>query len=111
MQKISLTTLCTATMLGISSLANAADPTSSTVAAAKNMPEESMVVLEGTIAPGETAETYVLTDSTGSIDIVVDEEDMQGMNLNADTVVIVEGEIDQNGDNMEIDVDEITLAQ
>ena len=111
MQKISLAALCAATILSISSLANAADQTPSTVAAAKNMPEESMVVLEGTIAPGETEEMYVLTDSTGSIDIVVDEKDMQGMNLNADTVVIVEGEIDQNGDNMEIDVDEITLAQ
>ena len=111
MQKVLLATLFAGALLTINSFANAADKTPSTVAAAKNMPEETIVVLEGTIAPGETEEMYVLTDSTGSIDIVVDEEDMQGMNINADTVVIVEGEIDQNGDNMEIDVDEITLAQ
>ena len=77
----------------------------------KNMPEETIVVLEGTIAPGEDEEMYVFTDNTGSIDVVIDEEDMEGLNIGANDIVIIEGEIDQNGDNIEVDVEEITLAQ
>ena len=111
MQKVLLATLFATALLTINSFANAADKTPSTVAAAKNMPEETIVVLEGTIAPGEDEEMYVFTDNTGSIDVVIDEEDMEGLNIGANDVVIIEGEIDQNGDNIEVDVDEITLAQ
>ena len=111
MQKILLTTLFATALLTISSIANAADKTASTVAAAKSMPEETIVVLEGTIAPGEDEEMYVFTDNTGSIDVVIDEEDMEGLNIGANDIVIIEGEIDQNGDNIEVDVEEITLAQ
>ena len=63
------------------------------------------------IAPGEDEEMYVFTDNTGSIDVVIDEEDMEGLNIGANDIVIIEGEIDQNGDNIEVDVEEITLAQ
>lgn len=111
MQKVLLATLFATALLTINSFANAADKTPSTVAAAKNMPEETIVVLEGTIAPGEDEEMYVFTDNTGSIDVVIDEEDTEGLNIGANDIVIIEGEIDQNGDNIEVDVEEITLAQ
>ncbi len=85
-------------------------PTHTTVDQISNLPEESMVILQGNITQNLGEEMYVFTDSTGNINVEIDAEDLNGLNLTPDQTVIITGEVDKNGDVNEIDVEEITVV-
>ncbi len=85
-------------------------PTQTTVDQISNLPEESMVILQGNITQNLGEEMYVFTDSTGNINVEIDDEDLNGLNLTPDQTVVITGEVDKNGNVNEIDVEEITVV-
>ena len=116
MKNFSLTLLLAVSCIAISSFANAkymgpSDAKKTTVSEAQTMPDDSFVILEGTITSKTGSETYIFADDTGSIAVEIDNEDMNGVNINAEDIVIIQGEIDKNGNLVEVDVDEIMLAK
>ena len=117
MQKLSLAVLLASACLALSPAANAeytgpaADKTTSTVSEAKAMPDNSAVILQGTLATASGDEMYIFTDGTGSINVEIDDGDLEGLNIGPNDVVMIEGEIDRTGNAVEIDVDEIVLAK
>ncbi|MBE6452755.1 MAG: NirD/YgiW/YdeI family stress tolerance protein [Alphaproteobacteria bacterium] len=119
MKKISQLAIMIGTCLFINSIANAQNmnppqaptPTKTTVEQAKNMPDESFVIMEGTITSNLGDEVYVFTDSTGSINIEIDDEEWNGINPNTDEIIMIQGEIDKDGNIVEIDVEEVMMPQ
>lgn len=121
MKKSLFTTMIAAALLSLSSMAYAQEnnqapsvsstPAKSTVEAAKTMPDESMVILEGTITSDLGDEMYVFTDSTGSINIEIDDEEWNGVSPDSDMVIMIQGEVDKDGNLVEIDVEEVMMPQ
>ncbi len=117
MQKFSLAVLLASACLAFGSAADAKytgpaeGKTTSTVSEAQAMPDDAPVVLQGTISSASGDEMYIFTDGTGSINVEIDDDDMAGLNISPNDVVMIQGEIDRNGNTVEIDVDEIILAQ
>ena len=119
MKQFSLFTILASTCIFMSTITNAQDmtppqaasPTKTTIEQAKNMPDESFVIIEGTITSNLGDETYVFTDSTGSINIEIDDEEWNGINPNTNEVIMIQGEIDKDGNIVEIDVEEVMMPQ
>ena len=116
MKKLSLALLLATSCIFANSFADAnytgpSDAKKSTVSEVQNMPDDSFVILEGTITSKTGNEAYIFADSTGSIAVEIDDEDMNGVNVGAEDIVIIQGEVDKNGNLIEIDVDEIMLPQ
>ncbi|MBR2034079.1 MAG: NirD/YgiW/YdeI family stress tolerance protein [Alphaproteobacteria bacterium] len=116
MKKFSLAILLATSFIAISSYANAkytgpSDAKKTTVSEVANMPDDSFVILEGTITSKTGNEAYIFADSTGSVAIEIDDEDMNGVNVGAEDIIIIQGEVDKNGNLVEIDVDEIMMPQ
>ena len=116
MKKLSLAALLTASVIAVSSVADAQNNNSannmnpSTVSQAQNMADDTFVVLQGMITSKTGDEMYIFTDNTGTIAVEIDDDDMAGLNLTPQDVVIIQGEIDKNGNVVEVDVDEIVMA-
>ena len=119
MKKLSLLSLTILSAISLSLNANSQDmpannastPTKTTVEQAKNMPDNSLIVMEGTITSNLGDETYVFTDSTGSINIEIDDEDWNGVPPNTEEIIMIQGEVDKDGNLVEIDVEEVMLPQ
>lgn len=119
MKKISLLALMAVNLITLSSIANADTmqppakpiPTKATIEQAKNMPDNSFIIIEGTITSDLGNETYVLTDSTGSINIEIDDEEWNGISPNTEEIIMIQGEVDKDGNLTEIDVEEIMMPQ
>ena len=117
MKNFSLALLLASTCLFVGFSANAmyqgpgsAENSKSTVAQVKEMPDESMVLMEGTITSQEGSETYIFTDSTGTINLEIEADDWNGQKINAEDIVLIQGEVDKDGNLVEVDVEEITLV-
>lgn len=81
-----------------------------TVEEAMGMNDEAMVVLKGNLKKGMGEEMYVFTDSTGSINVEIDQEYWNKSKVQAEDMVIITGEVDKSGNVVEIDVDEIMMT-
>ncbi|ULQ58896.1 NirD/YgiW/YdeI family stress tolerance protein [Brucepastera parasyntrophica] len=81
--------------------------TVSTVAEAKKMRDDTNVSLEGKITRHLGGDKYLFTDSTGTVRIEIDEDKWGGLNVGAEDVVIIYGEVDKKVGKVEIDVDRI----
>ena len=82
-----------------------------TVEQANGMDDEAFVMLKGNISKALGNEMYMFTDSTGDIVVEIDDDDWNGQNISPEDVVIITGEVDKGLTNVEIDVDEISLAK
>ena len=82
-----------------------------TVSEALLMEDDTPVALVGTISQNLGDEKYQFKDSTGTIVIEVDDEDWNGMSPNVNDVLIITGEIDKEGNVVEVDVDNIALQK
>ena len=119
MKQFSLLTLALGTCMLINATANAQEmtppqaptPTKATVEQVKNMPDESFVIMEGTITSNLGDEVYVFTDSTGSINIEIDDEEWNGVTPNSNEIIMIQGEVDKDGNIVEIDVEEVMMPQ
>ncbi len=115
MKKLNILTILAAgiIMFGSATFAGFTGPSNAsktTVDKAKNMPDETMVIIEGSITKNLGDDMYIFTDSTGDITVEIDDDDWNGINVGVNDVIIITGEIDKNGDIVEIDVDEVALA-
>ncbi|MCY1179985.1 Bacterial OB fold (BOF) protein [compost metagenome] len=83
-----------------------------TVKAAEAAADDTPVVLEGTVSKRIRGEHYEFKDATGSIRVEIDDEDWpSGAQVSDSTKVRLVGEVDNDRDGREIDVDRVELVQ
>lgn len=83
-----------------------------TVAQAKEMADDTYVVLQGTIESSLGDEKYLFKDATGTIRVEIDDEDWQGLTVTPKDKVEIKGEVDTHLTKpADIDVDSITLVK
>ena len=78
-----------------------------TVAEAKNLRDDSPVVLRGKIERFLGDEKYLFTDSTGTITIEIDNRLWAGLSINQNDTVEISGEVDKDFHGVEIEVNSI----
>lgn len=79
---------------------------------AKAMNDDVNVTLRGTIQQNAGDEIYIFTDNTGSINVEIDDDVWNGVQVNPQDIVEISGEIDKSGNQVEIDVEQISkIAQ
>ncbi|SDO54222.1 NirD/YgiW/YdeI family stress tolerance protein [Pseudomonas jinjuensis] len=83
-----------------------------TVKAAEAAADDTPAVLEGTVVKRIRGEHYEFKDATGSIRVEIDDEDWpSGAQVSDSTKVRLVGEVDNDRDGREIDVDRVELVQ
>lgn len=76
-----------------------------TVEQVRGMSDNSPVIIQGYILRKNGENSYVFQDTTGTINLEIDEEDWGGMTVSPNDFVEVWGEVDRNGSSMiEVDV-------
>ncbi|MBO4700245.1 MAG: NirD/YgiW/YdeI family stress tolerance protein [Alphaproteobacteria bacterium] len=79
-----------------------------TVEQVRAMPDDSPVIVRGYLLRQNGENSYVFQDTTGTINLEIDEEDWGGLTVSPTDMVEVWGEVDKNGMSMmEIDVSAI----
>lgn len=79
-----------------------------TVQDVRNMPDDSPVVIRGYMLRQNGENSYVFQDTTGTINLEIDEEDWGGQTFSPNDFVEVWGEVDKNGMSVvEVDVSAI----
>jgi len=81
------------------------------VAEAKAMADDAVVIIQGNITQSLGDEKYTFTDGKETIVVEIDDEDWKGLNVKPEDVVVITGEVDKGWNSIEIDVDEIVLAK
>ena len=84
---------------------------STTVAEALKMGDDTAVVLEGKIEKSLGKEQYMFSDATGSVTIEIDNDDWRGVTVTPNDTVIIRGEVEKDFFKTEIDVDAIELKK
>ena len=84
---------------------------STTVAEALKMGDDTSVVLEGKIEKSLGKEQYMFSDATGSVTIEIDNDDWRGVTVTPNDTVIIRGEVEKDFFKTEIDVDAIELKK
>lgn len=79
-----------------------------TIEEAKNMGDDTYVVLQGTIEQSLGDEKYMFKDNTGTIKVEIDNEDWNGLSVAPTDVVEIKGEVDKGWTSIEIEVDQIS---
>ncbi|WP_434778091.1 YgiW/YdeI family stress tolerance OB fold protein [Neisseria sp. Ec49-e6-T10] len=77
----------------------------STIAQAKNLVDDSYVVLRGKLVQQIDSEKYLLKDNTGEIVVEIDHDKWGGLNVGPNDLVQIKGEIDKDWHSLEVDVD------
>lgn len=75
------------------------------------MNDETPVMLQGTITQSLGDNMYVFSDSTGNINIEIEEDEWNGNSFSPNMVVTINGEVDKEGNLSQIDVSEVQMAQ
>jgi uncharacterized protein (TIGR00156 family) len=78
-----------------------------TVAEAKNLRDDSPVLLRGKIERFLGDEKYVFSDDSGTITIEVDDRLWASLSVSQDDIVEISGEVDKNFRGVEIEVNSI----
>ena len=79
----------------------------SKISAVQNMPDDSMVYIQGYITQNLGNEMYVFQDDTGSMNIEIDDELMAGNATSPTTVVWIAAEVNKEGDITSLEAEEI----
>lgn len=80
-----------------------------TVAAAQAASDDTPVVLQGHIIQKLKDEKYEFKDTTGSITVEIDDEDLPPVAFNDKTLVKLTGEVDRSLVGRDIDVDTVEI--
>ncbi|GHT07742.1 hypothetical protein FACS1894139_16490 [Planctomycetales bacterium] len=75
-----------------------------TVLAAKKLPDDTLVLLQGTIVQSLGDEKYLFQDSSGEIVIDIDRKVWRGLSVGISDRVEIYGEVDVEHGEVEIDV-------
>ncbi len=118
MKKFTLAALAAATAISFSAAAYAANqggytgPATNVISVEQiqGLNDDTYVILQGNITQALGDEMYVFSDGTGTINVEIDDDDWNGLNVGPNDLVVIRGEIDKNGNVVEVDVDEVTLA-
>lgn len=118
MKKFTLAALMAATAISFSAAAYAANqggytgPATNVISVEQiqGLNDDTYVILQGNITQALGDEMYVFSDGTGTINVEIDDDDWNGLNVGPNDLVVIRGEIDKNGNVVEVDVDEVTLA-
>ncbi|MBR1840545.1 MAG: NirD/YgiW/YdeI family stress tolerance protein [Alphaproteobacteria bacterium] len=79
----------------------------SKVSSVQNMPDDSMVYLQGYITQNLGDEMYVFQDDSGTMNIEIDDDLMTGNTIAPTTVVWVAAEVNKDGDVTSLEAEEI----
>lgn len=79
-------------------------PGLSSVAQAKTLRDDAWVVLEGNIIKQVGHELYEFRDTSGTVNVDIDDKYWLGQTVSPGTKVRIEGEIDKDWNSVEIDV-------
>lgn len=86
-------------------------PDLTSIVQAKTFHNDAWVVLVGHIIKQVGHELYEFKDSSGSAYIEIDDKHWMGQTLSPDKKVRIEGEVDKEWNNFEIDVKKIQVVQ
>ena len=81
----------------------------STVQSVQNMPENTMVVMQGNISKRIEKDKYMFNDNTGEMMLEIEGYAWNGQDVAPTDVVTVVGEIDKDGNMTIVEVDEVML--
>lgn len=82
-----------------------------TVAETAGLPDDSEVRLEGFIVKALGDEEYEFRDDSGTLVVEIDDEDWGGLEVTPELKVQLHGEIDQERQAVEIDVDAVRAVE
>lgn len=89
-----------------------ATTTLSTVKAAKKMSDDDNIVLEGFIVKQIKSEHYLFTDSTGEIEIEIEDKDLRGIVVTPQAKIRIIGEVEKSFlSDAKIDVDSVQIIK
>lgn len=81
-----------------------------TVAQARNMPDDTYVILTGNLVSKVGDETYIFRDRSGEIRVEIDDKYFRGLEIGPNDTVRITGEVDKDfGKNIEIDVKQMLV--
>lgn len=84
------------------------DAATTTVEQAKSLRDDAWVVLEGNIVRKVGKELYEFRDSTGTVNVDIDDNNWGGVSITPTDKVRIEGEVDKDWNSVEIDVKKVT---
>lgn len=84
------------------------DVANTTVEQAKSLRDDAWVALEGNIVRKMGKELYAFRDSSGTINVEIDDDLWNGVTITPNDKVRIEGEVDKDWNSVEIDVKKVT---
>ena len=111
---LSLLAICGLTLL--SSNAMAADaakaPTKpiSKISDVKAMPDDTEVVIQGVIVQNLGDENYLVKDDSGTVNIEIDEDLVQGNTITPEAEVLITATVDQEGNVTSLEAEEVQFV-
>lgn len=81
----------------------------STVQDAQNMPEDTMIVLQGNISKRIKKDKYLFNDNTGEMVVEIEGYAWNGQEVSPTDVITIVGEIDKDGNITMVEVDEVMM--
>lgn len=94
---------------GMMSSFNGGLVSATTVAQAKDLADDSWVVLRGQIVRQVGKKDYIFKDDTGEIQVEIDHKKWRGQSVTPDDLVEISGEIDKDWGSIEIEVKSIKV--
>ncbi|WP_077927082.1 YgiW/YdeI family stress tolerance OB fold protein [Wohlfahrtiimonas populi] len=82
-----------------------------TVREAKTLRDDVHIKMRGKIVKHSHKDKYIFSDGTGEVTVEIDRDEWNGLNINADDIVEIGGEIDKDWNTIEMDVDYIAKVQ
>lgn len=82
-----------------------------TVAKAKTLSDDTWVILTGKITKKIGDELYVFEDTTGAINVEIDQKRWRGQTVTPENIVKIEGKIDKEWTSTEIDVKQLSIVK
>ena len=82
-----------------------------TVAEAKQLNDDARLTLEGFITGHLRGDHYLFRDDTGEISVEIEDEVWKGIEIGADTNVILYGELEHEFGSLEVEVDRLEVVK
>lgn len=86
-------------------------PQPTTAAEIANLPDDAQVTLTGYLVRSLGDERYEFQDDTGTLIVEIDDDEWQGTEITPNDAVELTGEIDHEGQELELEVDDIRLTE
>lgn len=87
--------------------ASHADKPVSKAAEVKNLPDDAVVYIQGYIVDNLGDDDYVFKDDSGTVNIEIDEDLIEGNTIVPDAVVFITATVDREGDITSLEAEEV----